>query len=350
MDDVEMHWEARFRAVASRQDGAIGIDQLADIGVSNDQWWSAKRNGRWIEASRRVLLMAGTQTLPGQRVHAALLDAGGGAVLHGTSALAWFGQRGFDLSTIHTTRRRGTRTAPAELSVVHRLRDLRPSDLCVVRGVASVTPLRAIWSEASRFANERWHERGLVRIGKLLDDANRDGLLTWADLHESLRSLERSGRAGTRIMRELATKRKPGECPTESRNEDRFESVLTDAGVDRLLRQRVVGGDAPIGRADFRDPDLPVVVEVNSITFHSLPSDQSDDENRYTKMVDAGFAVGVVWEPDLWSRPAIVTEVVREVRRRARSASPTIVHSAGCPWPHHPDRIVIEVAEPPTRG
>lgn len=345
-----MHWEARFRMVASRQDGAIGIDQLGDIGATNDHWWSAKRNGRWIEASRRVLLLAGTQTLPGQRVHAALLDAGGGAVLHGPSTLAWFGQRGFDLATIHTTRRRGTRTARSTLSVVHRLRALRPEDLCVVRGVPTVTPLRAIWSEASRFANQRWRERGLLRIGRLLDDAHRDGLLTWADLAESVRALERSGRAGTEIMRALAEQRPPGESPTESRNEDRLEAVLVDAGMEPLLRQCVVGGSTPIGRADFRDPDLPVVVEVNSLSFHALPSDQAADETRYRKMVDAGFSVGVVWEPDVWSRPAVVAEVVREVRRRARRGTPDIVHSAGCPWPADVDRNVITVAQPPTRG
>lgn len=345
-----MAWEARFRAVAARQEGAIGVDQLPEIGCDNRQWRSAKRSGRWIEATRRVLLLDGAPPTPGQRVHAALLDAGGGAALHGRSTLAWFGQRGFDLSDIHVTRRRGTRTAPAELAQVHRLRDLTAKDLCVVRGVPTVTPLRAIWSEASRFSNNRWHERGLVRIGRLLDDANRDGLLTWAELHASLDELQRCGRAGTRIMRELACGRPPGSSPTESRNEDRFEAVLADADMAPLLRQRVVGQDAPIGRADFRDPDLPVVVEVNSITFHSLPTDQTADERRYLRMVDAGLTVGVVWEPDLWSRPSIVRAVVTEVRRRARRHDPSIVHSAGCPWPRDPERILVEMSEPETRG
>ncbi len=345
-----MHWEAQFRRLAARQEGAVGVDQLNDIGCDNTQWRSAKRSGRWREVSRRVLVLDGTAPTPGQRVHAALLDAGGGAVLHGRSALAWFGQRGFDLSGIHVTRRRGTRTAPADLAHVHRLRDLRSTDLCVVRGVPTVTPLRAIWSEASRFSNDRWHERGLARIGRLLDDANRDGLLTWADLHASLGELQRCGRAGTRIMRELAKTRKPGSSPTESRNEDRFEEVLADASVTPLLRQRVVGGETPIGRADFRDPDLPVVVEVNSIPFHSLPSDQAADERRYERMIHAGFAVGVVWEPDVWSHPGVVTLVVADVRRRARRNEPAVVHSAGCPWPIDPERILIGTVEPPGRG
>ncbi|WP_436793901.1 hypothetical protein [Actinospongicola halichondriae] len=336
--------------MASRQDGVIGVDQLADIGCGHRQWYCAQRSGRWIAETRRVLRLDGTEHRPGQRVHAALLDAGGGAVLHGPSALAWLGLRGFDLSKIHITRRRGTRTVGAELAVVHRLRDLRPQDLCVVRGVPTVTALRAIWSEASRFSNERWYERGFVRIGRLLDDANRDGLVTWAGLRASVAALQQSGRSGTRLMRALSAERPPGSIPTESRNEDRFESILEASGVEPMLRQCVVGGDAPIGRADFRDPDLPVVAEINSISFHSLPSDQRNDEGRYATMVDAGFAVGVIWESDVWSRPAIVTAVVAEVRRRSRRQDPAVVHSAGCPWPHDPDRIVIDVIEPTTRG
>lgn len=350
VDAVDMHWEALFRSVAARQDGVIGVDQLVDIGCGHRQWYCAQRSGRWVAETRRVLRLDGTEHRPGQRVHAALLDAGGGAVLHGASALAWLGQRGFDLSSIHVTRRRGTRTVGAELAIVHRLRDLRPQDLCVVRGVPTVTALRAIWSEASRFSNERWYERGLVRIGRLLDDANRDGLLTWAGLRASVEALERSGRSGTRLLRELSADRPPGASPTESRNEDRFESILEDSGAEPMLRQRVVGDDAPIGRADFRDPDLPVVAEVNGISFHALPSDQSNDESRYAEMVDAGFSVGVIWEPDVWSRPAVVAAVVAETRRRARQLDPGVVHTAGCPWPHDPDRIVVDVIEPSTRG
>ncbi len=117
-----------------------------------------------------------------------------------------------------------------------------------------------------------------------------------------------------------------------------------------MLRQCVVGGDAPIGRVDHRDPDLPMVSETNSLTFHSLPSDQEADQARYDALVGAGFSVAVIWETALWSHPSNVVAAIRETRRRSRCGEPAIVHSAGCPWPEDPARIVIPVGQPPTRG
>lgn len=345
-----MHWEGRFRQLAHSQDGVVGIDQLSSIDCDSRHWGRAKRNGRWTSLSRRVLRLDGTPASLGQRVHAALLDAGGGAVLHGRSTLAWVGVGTFDLATVHVGRRRGTRSDRAELAIVHRLRNLRDCDVCVMRGVPTVTPLRAIWSEASRYGNDRWHERGLRRIARLLDDAHGKNLLSWEALHDSVDDLQRSGRAGTRLMRELAAERLPGTSPTESRNEDRFETVLSGTDMPPMLRQRVVGGEEQIGRTDYRDAELPMVLEVNSIAFHSLPSDQRADEGRYAALVGAGFTVCVIWEPDVWSRPGNVVDTVREARRRARRGECVVVHSAGCPWPPDPDRITIPAVGPATRG
>lgn len=336
-----MHWETRFRHLAALQDGVVGIDQTRSIGCDSHHWWRARRSGRWEALSRRVLRLDGTVPTDRQRVLAGILDAGGGAALHGPSTLAWCGMRTYDLATIHVARTRGTTNGPCRLAVAHRLRDVRAHDVTTIRGVPTVTPLRAIWAEAARYSSERRYERGLVRIGRLLDDAHNAHLLTWAALHESLDGLQRSGRAGTRLMRELAKKRQPGSSPTESKNEDRFEAVLADANRQPLQRQVVVGGHEVIGRADFRDPELPLVAEVNSPAFHSSPSDQEADERRYAAMVDAGFAVAVVWEDDLWGNTASVVATVDQARRAARAGQPEIFHSASCPWPHEPGRRII---------
>lgn len=345
-----MHWEARFRELASRQAGAIGIDQLASIGCNGSHWGRAKRNGRWHAVSRRVLVMAGTAPTADQRAHAAVLDAGAGAMLHGASTLAVYGLRGYNLSTIHVDRRRGTTSEPCRLAKVHRLRDIRACDVRVVRGIPTISPLRAIWSEASRYSNDRWFEIGLKRIGRLLDDAHALKLVTWEDLHRSVEQLARRGRAGTRLMRALAAQRQPGSSPTESRNEDRLEAILERGNIPLPMRQRVVGGDHPVGRADHRDTELPVVIEVNSLIHHALPSDQAADEERYRQMNAAGFTVAVAWEDDLWSNPRSVLAVVRLAHRQARRGPPAVFHSASCPWPADPDRNVVEAHRPRSRG
>lgn len=346
-----MSWEARFRAKALTQAGALGIDQLETIDCDSKQWWRAKQSGRWTTASRRVLLLDGTPASTEQRVQAALLDAGGGAVLHGSSTLAWCGMHGFSLAHLHVTRRRASRSDRCALATVHRLRDLSDGDIRIVHGIPTVSVLRAIWSEASRYANDRWHDVGVRKIGRLLDEANRLQLVTWDELHEELHALERSGRAGTRIMREAAIRRPPGSAPTESNLETRLEEVIEPTDIPTLVRQRVVGDASdPIGRIDHADPELPVLVETNSLAFHSLPSDQDQDERRYRALVDNGFTVAVVWEPDLWNHPSNVVATIREARRRARQAGPAILHTSSCPWPPDTDRLVMTAWEPPTRG
>lgn len=345
-----MHWEARFRHLAARQEGVIGIDQLGDAGCDGDHWARAKSSGRWVPMSRRVVRLAGLPSTPALRAHAAVLDAGGGAFLHGSSALAWFAVRGFDLARPQVARPRGTTSTPCELADVHRVRDLDGSDLVVVRGVRTMTPLRAIWAEASRYSDERSFDRGVTRIGRLLDLANRRDLVRWDELHRSIDRLGRRGRAGTRIMRAAAERRMPGTSATESRNEDRFEELLQGAGVAPLERQVWVGSDRPIGRSDHRDPDHPLVVEVNSLTFHSTPSDQDADEDRYAELVASGFTVVVVWEDALWSNTASVLDAVRLGRRHARRGDPAVIHTVGCPWPFDPGRIVVGASTRRYRG
>jgi very-short-patch-repair endonuclease len=230
-------------------------------------------------------------------------------------------------------RARGMSGANGKLAVVHRLRALRPHHVIVYRGVVTEVALRAIWVEAAGYASKPRFEIGLLKIGRLLDEAHKKKLLTWAGLHEMVGDIRQRGRAGTVLMRTLASDRPPGSSPVESRNEDRFEKILAEAGERPFRRQVVVGGHEPVGRSDHGDPKLPLVVEINSLIHHTTPSDRAADELRYRRLNDAGFTVGVIWEDDLWSHPRSVLETVREARRLTAGRRRTVIHSAACPWP-----------------
>ncbi|HEY3141405.1 MAG TPA: hypothetical protein VGJ86_09755 [Acidimicrobiales bacterium] len=196
--------------------------------------------------------------------------------------------------------------------------------------------LRAIWVEAARYAAPPLADIGAERIGRLLDNAHRQGLVTWAALTEMVEDIRERGRSGTVLMRALADARPPGSSPTESRNEDQLEKVLANVGDPPLRRQVVLGGLEPIGRVDFRDPEVPLAVEVNSLAFHTTPSDRAADLVRYQRLRDAGFTVAVIWEDDLWSSPRAVIATVRQSRERARQGDRVVVHSPSCPWPEEP--------------
>lgn len=313
-----MHWEDDLRVLACPQQGLVARFHLADLGLTTDHWRRVKGCGRWDVLSPRVVRVRGAPDSDAQRALAAVLDASPGAVLHGRTALAWFGLRGFTLRDLEVARPRamsGTQVSPAQL---RSLRDLRSHDVVVVRGVPTETALRAIWVEAARYATPALADVCYVKIGRLLDEAHRKHLVTWAALREMVEGIHERGRSGTVIMRALAEERPPGSSPTESRNEDQFEKILANAGVAPLRRQVVLGGYEPIGRADFRDTDLPLAVEINSLAFHTTPTDQKADEVRYRRMNDAGFSVTVIWEDDVWSHPQAVLDTVRRGREHAR--------------------------------
>ena len=327
-----MHWEALLRRLAALQFGVIGIHQMAHLGGDHRWWTNARRNGRWEPLSKRVLRADGTPATGEQRAFAGVLDAGPAAFLAGDSALAWFGIRNRALEPVQVARRRGTTNRSGTLSRAHRLRDVRTCDVAVVRGLPVLSPIRAAWCEAARLSSlpEEW---AVPRLERVVDDLHRAHLLTWDQLHDSIRCLGRRGRSGTTLMRLIAVERAPGTSPTESRLEDRFVEVLEEVGAAPLLPQVVVGGDRPIGRTDFRDPDLPMVAEVNSLTFHTTPSDREADRRRYAQLVAAGFAVAVVWEDDLWSNRSDVVRVVAQARGAAATGQPAVFHTASCPWP-----------------
>jgi very-short-patch-repair endonuclease len=239
----------------------------------------------------------------------------------------------FKLSKIEVARPYGMSGTVPALGKLRLLRDLKPHHVLVMRGVPMEHPLRAIWSEAARYAAPALADIGTEKIGRLLDAAHRQGLVTWAALHEMVDDIHQRGRSGTVIMRALAEARLPGSSPTESRNEEQLEKVLANAGRPSLRRQVIVGGHEPVGRVDFRDADLPLAIEVNSLTFHTTPSDRLADQVRYRRLNDAGFTVVVIWEADLWTNPAGVVRAVTDGRHQATAGVHTVIHSAGCPWP-----------------
>ena len=329
-----MEWEERFMDRSRSQEGLLAWFQLGELGCTRDQWWSAKSNGRWTTLSPRVIGPRGAPDSQARRALAAAFDSGPGSVLHWRSTLAWLGFRAFDLRDLHVARLRGGSTHQPSLAKLHQLRDLRPHDIVVVRGVPTESALRAIWAEAERYAGVRRQDLGYERVGRLLDEGHRLSVVTWAGLHEMVDGIQQRGRGGTVIMRALAAERLPGTSPTESNLEARLEKLLADIGARELRRQVVVGGHEPIGRADHRDAELPLAVETNSLQFHTTPSDQAADELRYRRLIEAGFTVGVVWEPDLWQNPRGATDTVALARRHAAAGDRVVVHSPGCPWPN----------------
>ncbi len=86
--------------------------------------------------------------------------------------------------------------------------------------------------------------------------------------------------------------------------EARFERVLRDAGQRPLERQVDLGGHGWLGRVDYLDRALLLLVEVDSELHHTSPEDCARDQARDHALLEAGFRKVVrIGEESIWLRP-----------------------------------------------
>jgi very-short-patch-repair endonuclease len=79
--------------------------------------------------------------------------------------------------------------------------------------------------------------------------------------------------------------------------------------------------DGWIGRVDFADRRLKVIVEIQSERFHSSLSDRRRDAERLARMRAAGWLVVEVAEAEIFHRADAVIAKVRAARSLARLAA-----------------------------
>jgi hypothetical protein len=127
------------------------------------------------------------------------------------------------------------------------------------------------------------------------------------------------GRNGTAFMRSYLERHPIDWQPPESNLEARFLQLVIDAGLPVPVKQRNVGDHASwIGRVDVKDPDLPLIGEIQSDLFHTAPLDQQSDEERVERLRAAGFHVETFKEREVWYEGRAVVDRWRKARAAAR--------------------------------
>jgi very-short-patch-repair endonuclease len=195
---------------------------------------------------------------------------------------------------------------------VHSTVRLSESDIVQLDGLPVTTPARTLLDLSFRLHPGK--------VEDLCDDLLRRKLLTTSQLSDLAAGLPpRGGPPGYTLLRRLAAVRGADYLPTGSRLERRFEEIIEDAGEAPFERQLDLGDDEGwIGRVDFADRRLKVVVEVQSDTFHSTISDRRRDARRIARLRAAGWIVVEITEREIFDRP---DQVVRRVRAARALAS-----------------------------
>ncbi len=261
--------------------------------------------------SRRVLHSPASPWTGEAEVLAGVLHAGPEALAARHTAAALWGIPGFDLRPVQVVVPHRTTPRRSMLAQPHTSRDLLETHRTDHDAIPVTTPARTIFDLA-----QTAHPK---RVERALDTALARRLLDVALLQRTLDELADRGRTGITLMRELIAERSDEDRAHESGLEARVVSILAEAREAPMRQQVEVGGAAWVGRVDFVDADLPVIIEVQSELFHGSLSDRRRDAMRRRSLEEAGYLVGEVSEHQVWHRPGEVVDRVRALRRRARA-------------------------------
>jgi very-short-patch-repair endonuclease len=324
-----------MRTIAERQHGVVATWQVTGDGRG------ARRaeSGHWEMLPGSVLRRRGSPRTVEQSVMAAVLGAGDGSIASHATAAALWQLPGFSLEPIEVTRggRLNSHVRP-EVSL-HRPWLLLPHHRREVRGVPVTSLPRTIFDLSARLSDER-----LGRVVNLVANRSPGALVA---LHEILGELAGRGRPGVRAMRAVLRERPIGSALPMSGLEMRFETILRERGQAPLRRQVDLGGHEWLGRVDYHDDAIGLVVEIDSVLHHTSPMDRARDEERDRRLLTAGFQrVLRIPEEDVWYHPHLVHEAVRDARRDLHHELGAAV--AGYRRPLHPVRGEGRVARRPS--
>jgi very-short-patch-repair endonuclease len=206
----------------------------------------------------------------------------------------------------HHTGPRGQR-AGTRLAVLHEVKCLLARHVTVLDAIPIVRP--------ERLALELCASEHPQRAGRAVDDMWRRRLLSGRSLHRFIRDASVQGRPGLQALRAVVEERGGDYIPPASNLESRFAAIVARSELPEMRRQVDSGGDVWVGRVDFRDERLPLIVEIQSERYHTALTDAHDDEVRSAALRDAGFVVVEISEEQVWHRPDEVVWLIEDARR-----------------------------------
>lgn len=308
-----MAFDDELHELAALQYAVVALRQAKELSPSPAALRHRIEGSDWDLATPRVLRLAGAPRGIRQDLMIAVLDAGLAAVIsHATAAALWT-LPGFSFSMHHVSRPRNRSRCDADVAVLHHPRLLPDSHVTERHGIPVTTLTRTLFDLAG--------EVHPARLDRLVETVVGRSPSILPLLHAMLDELGTTGRSGIKVMRAVLARRPPGYVATASGLEARFARILADAGEPPLDRQVDVGGHEWVGRVDFLDRALKLVVEVDSDIHHSSPLDRARDARRDGRLREAGWATVVrVSDDEVWRHPNHVLARVRAARTQLRRA------------------------------
>lgn len=299
------------------QDGLATSRQLSDLGCPTSTIaYRCTPGGPWQRVLPRVILLQTGAPSPRQRLRAALLYAGEGAVLTGTAALAMYGVRAVDpvmragpVDVLVSGMRN-----PRSRSYVRIHRTQRPCRRLPVEGLPCAPLTRAV-------ADTIPYLVGQNAVTALLAELVQRGRCTLAELTTALRSSCRGSdlRVAKTIEGLTAGIRSVAEADARR--------LLHDAGIPAPLWNRALHlpDGTFLARPDAYWPYAGVALEIDSREWHLSPGDWERTMARRNFMARHGLIVLSASPAQLRNTPAAITTAVRGALTRGAAGTPPAV-------------------------
>jgi very-short-patch-repair endonuclease len=286
--------------MAARQHGLITREQAERCGLGRRAWYSAQRAGHLVGIAPRVAVLPGASSTTEQRILAAVLSAGGGAIASHRSAAHLWGVSGLEDATVDVTFADRNRTLALAGVHVHTpvdLADLRPVHRS---GIPTTNPLRV-----------------LVDLGQVAPDAVPralqhllfEGWVSRAAVEQALHRHGRPGRHGVRALRAALAEWAIEGRPPDSVLELRMAALLAAHDLPPArFHARILGFEV-----DFAIPPARLVLECDGWDTHGRDRRQFErDRVRDGALAAAGWLVLRFSWRQITRRPAWVASIIRK--------------------------------------
>lgn len=276
-----MHLFSEVARKAATQHGLVERAWLFEFGVTPSMLQRWLSDGRLVAVQPRVYRVAGAPVTWEQRLFAAVLSAGPGAVASHRSAARLWGIHDSDALDVSSPVRRNRRLRGAMLRYSA---DLGQAASFRRNSIPATDPMRALVDLGAVVP--------ATELEDTLDRALERRLLSVAGVEGALNAVARSGRNGAGVLRTVLDERALGTDRPDSLLEPRMARLLRAHHLPPADFQHVVRHDGrTVAKIDFAYPCLRLAIEVDGWESHSSPRALQDDLDRQNALVALGWTV-----------------------------------------------------------
>jgi hypothetical protein len=275
--------EQALAALALAQHGVFTLDQLRELGLTDDAVHKRVAAGRLHRIHRGVYSLVPRELLTWEGLYmAAVLACGPGAAISHRSAARLHELRNYGYTRIEVTVPRGSYRKHQRV-LVHCSTTLTDRDVTVVNNIPATTVARTLF-DLGELLTPRQLERAF-------DQAEILQVLDARAINDQL--ARNPTRRGAKSVKHLLKTHYIGSTPTDNEFEDAFLALTRDIGLPDPRSQYYIDpgdGEPPI-KADFAWPDRKIVVETDGHRTHRTRNAFETDRRRDQRLTAAGWAV-----------------------------------------------------------